>query len=109
MTELSDLTAAFEGLGVPIARVRFHEDVNPPYAVYYGAGDAYSDSDDTHERTLFSYRVYVYMDDYDIALIHAIEDALNASYIGFKRGNDGYDADRDKVIATFQDIKAYER
>lgn len=109
MTNLSELVSAFEGLGVPIARIRFLERVSPPYAVYYGAGDSYPRSDDRRDRTIFNYSVYVYMDEYDVGLTHRIEDALNERYIDFRRGGDGYDADRNQVTASFLDIRAYER
>lgn len=109
MTNLSELVAAFEGLGVPIARARFRDRMRPPYAVYYGTGDRYSRSDDRRDRTLFTYSVYLYMADYDIELTHRLEDALNDASIDFRRGNDGYDAERDQTIASFLDITAYER
>lgn len=109
MTDLSELVTAVEGLGVPVARVRFNERVRPPYAVYYGDGDAYARSDDLRDRTIFSYSLYLYMEEYDIGLTHSIEDALNAARIDFRRGGDGYDAERDQVTASFTDIKAYER
>lgn len=107
MQLLSDAVAAFTSNGVPVAHVRFHDTPNPPYARAYLNESRYFASDDCQHKTLCEYDVILYAVDRDLALEGAIEDALTAARIPYRKSG-GYLANEDLVTTTFQ-IEVYER
>jgi hypothetical protein len=104
---LSDAIAAFTSNGVPVAHVRFHDAIEPPYAeVYLNETRNFGSYNRTH-KALASYDIVLHAVDRDLALEGRIEDALDAAYVGWdKKG--GYRGDADLVTTTYM-IEVYER
>ena len=109
MKLLSEAVKAFTDNGVPVAHVRFHHDnvPPPPYARAYLNDSRYFSSDNRNHKTLCEYDVVLYVIDRDLALEGAIETALDAAQIPYRKSG-GYLANEDLVTTTFQ-IEVYER
>ena len=104
---LSEAIAAFTSNGVPVAHVRFHDAIEPPYAEVYLNETRNFGSDNRTHKALASYDIVLHAIDRDLALEERIEDALDAAYIGWdKKG--GYRGDADLVTTTYM-IEVYER
>lgn len=106
---LSEAIAAFTTNGVPVANVRFRgeEAPAPPYAEAYLEDSTSTYSDNRNSRTLYDYSIVLYVAERDFSLEFAIEDALDAAQITWrKRG--GYHADLDLVTTSYE-FSVYER
>lgn len=108
---LSEAVSAFVSNGVPVAHVRFHTNPDPPYAEAYlnesNRMRGNQGSDDRMPRTHASYDVILHATDRDLELEGRIEDALDESYIGWRKSG-GYRGDADLVTTTYT-IEVYER
>lgn len=104
---LSEVVAAFRDNGVPIAHVRFRDDQAPPYAEAHLGMSRSFNSDNRTSRTLCEYDVVLYVRDRDLTREHAIEDALAAADITWRKMG-GYNHDSDLVTTTYQ-LEVFER
>ena len=104
---LSEAVAAFRNAGVAVAHVRFRGTQAAPYAEIFLDGSDYFYSDDRTTRALCDYEFVLYTRDRDLTLEFAIEAALDAADITYRKAG-GYHADAD-LVATRYSMKVYER
>lgn len=106
MAYLRDVVAALHDSGVPTIQTRFPTDRKPPYAVILRNGESRFASDD---EPLSEYEFVLYTKERDTALEFAIEDALDALHVTFRKGATGIDGETDLHSISFTDIDVYER